>query len=395
MLTSAIISMRTGWGKPRHFGREKADYVKDADKNVMHGQNLKIRLSKTRTGSELCSTQVPVSEGWNLRSYLSCPTCGRRFSSSSKNDVLPRDAIIANSSESVEASSTGPDAVNGPALQVFLQIYSSYADNTCIGSNAGGEGVYAVGPTFLNFDVTLPAQHAMPNTWLPDDVLVKPATEPPLSLLILVHPRLGSWDIVLRPAEGKIGADYKSLPPAVQYKVSVAFSRRWKRMPNTELKDTEWGKGLKRVDFLRGTIRFAGVSKSQLGYNYLNLLLTPKPGPKRYRCQLIEVDCRARNTALAITELEELEKSRTDRDDGQANFIEGNVVGLLFASSERMTEVGLVHYEAPNLSRVWHRTYIVKTGNVPEWSSFLREKLIYTSSTNWPPAQGGVVDTAK
>ncbi|KAJ7812353.1 hypothetical protein B0H14DRAFT_2856941 [Mycena olivaceomarginata] len=147
---------------------------------------------------------------------------------------------------------------------------------------------------FLNFDVTLPVQNIKPLTPMPAAILMESATEPPLSSLVLVHPRLDPWDIIVRPIEGEVvlvrdiftaiytslqlpatKTDYESLSPAVQYQVSVAFSRRWKRMPNTELKDKEREKGLKRVDFLRSTVSFAGVSKSQLGHNYLNLLLTP------------------------------------------------------------------------------------------------------------------------
>ncbi|KAJ7354538.1 hypothetical protein DFH08DRAFT_933995 [Mycena albidolilacea] len=34
-----------------------------------------------------CSTQVSISQGWNLQSFVSCSTCGRKFSTSSTNDI--------------------------------------------------------------------------------------------------------------------------------------------------------------------------------------------------------------------------------------------------------------------------------------------------------------------
>ncbi|KAJ7878000.1 hypothetical protein B0H14DRAFT_2712356 [Mycena olivaceomarginata] len=126
-------------------------------------------------------------------------------------------------------------------------------------------------------------QNIQPLTPMPSAILMESATEPPLSPHSLI-----------RPAEGKIvlmrdvlvgiytslrksatQADYELLSLARQHEAAAAYSRRWKRMPTPELEDVERLKGLKRVDFLRSTVSFAGVSKSQLGHNYLNLLLTP------------------------------------------------------------------------------------------------------------------------
>jgi hypothetical protein len=78
-------------------------------------------------------------------------------------------------------------------------------------------------------------------------------------------------------------ADYELLSPARQHEAAAAYSRRWKRMPTPELEDVERLKGLKRVDFLGSSVKSAGLAKSQLGHNYLNLLLAPKTGPKMVR----------------------------------------------------------------------------------------------------------------
>jgi hypothetical protein len=45
-LIPAIIGMNNGSHKPQ---QNAANYEKTADENVMHGQNLKIMLLKTRT----------------------------------------------------------------------------------------------------------------------------------------------------------------------------------------------------------------------------------------------------------------------------------------------------------------------------------------------------------
>ncbi|KAJ7354416.1 hypothetical protein DFH08DRAFT_691344 [Mycena albidolilacea] len=100
---------------------------------------------------------------------------------------------------------------------------------------------------FLNFNVTLPVQNIKPLTLMPNVILMESATEQPLSLLILVHLCLGSWDIVIQPAEGKIvlmrdvlagiytslqelatQADYEWLLPAQQCEAAAAYSHHWK-----------------------------------------------------------------------------------------------------------------------------------------------------------------------
>ncbi|KAJ7803796.1 hypothetical protein B0H14DRAFT_1633917 [Mycena olivaceomarginata] len=40
-----------------------------------------------------CSTQVPVSQGCNLQSFVSCSTCGRKFSTSSTNHVRTETVV--------------------------------------------------------------------------------------------------------------------------------------------------------------------------------------------------------------------------------------------------------------------------------------------------------------
>ncbi|KAJ7354407.1 hypothetical protein DFH08DRAFT_44373 [Mycena albidolilacea] len=256
---------------------------------------------------------------------LYSPTCGRRFSSSSKNDVLPRDAIITNPPESVEASSTSPDIINAPALQDAPQLSGdhSWRPETSFPQFSFrfihlmlmtrglvqtpvergymlSAALEANGPTaFIDFDVTLPPQNVKQLKSIPAAILIEPATEPPLSSLVLVHPRLDSWHIMVQPIEGKVvlvrdvfaaiytslqlpatPTDFESLSLALQREVSTAYFHRCKRMPTTE-QNAERSRGVKRVDFLRSTVRFAGLSKSQLGHTYLNLLLRPKPGPKR------------------------------------------------------------------------------------------------------------------
>ncbi|KAJ6452297.1 hypothetical protein C8R45DRAFT_1041193 [Mycena sanguinolenta] len=145
----------------------------------------------------------------------------------------------------------------------------------------------------LIFDVTLPAENVKPSTNIPPQVLGTPATDKQLSTLVLVNPRLGRWQITVLPAEGKVvlvqdvlkaiytslrqqvtAADFESLSPAAQVEVTVAFERRWRRMPTPEMQKTEKSKGLKRADFLGGATEFAGLSKSPMGHDCWELMLS-------------------------------------------------------------------------------------------------------------------------
>ncbi|KAF7340139.1 hypothetical protein MVEN_01932400 [Mycena venus] len=173
------------------------------------------------------------------------------------------------------------------------------AFNAYMPLNVGGQPIsvhkvleYA-GPTpFLCFDVTLPHQNVKPSINIPVSVLLEPATKPGLPSLVLIHPRLGRWQITARPEQGKVvlvrdvlsaiytslrqqatAADFEALPPPMQDEATTAFSRRWMRMPTHETKNVEKSKGLKRVDFLGGAVTFVGISQSQSGPNCFNLLV--------------------------------------------------------------------------------------------------------------------------
>ncbi|KAJ6569582.1 hypothetical protein B0H19DRAFT_1136126, partial [Mycena capillaripes] len=162
---------------------------------------------------------------------------------------------------------------------------------------AAGVAIHPVlsfaGPTpYLFFDVTLPHQNVKPSTQLSPSVLYEAATTPSLPSLVLVHPRL-RWQIAIQPSEGKYvrvvdvlsgiytslrqqatASDFEALPRSAQSEITAAFSRRFSRMPDPSGKAVEKSKGLKRVDFLGSSITFAGLSKSQMGHNCWDLLLS-------------------------------------------------------------------------------------------------------------------------
>ncbi|KAJ7767515.1 hypothetical protein DFH07DRAFT_808771 [Mycena maculata] len=145
----------------------------------------------------------------------------------------------------------------------------------------------------LSFDVTLPVQNVKPSTNIfSPNILYENATAPAVASLVITHPRL-LWDITIRPSEGKCvrvcdvlsgiytslrqqasGTDYESLPShTAKSEVTAAFARRWMRIPDPAAKSVEKSKGLKRVDFLGSTVTFGGLSRSQSGPNYWNLVL--------------------------------------------------------------------------------------------------------------------------
>ncbi|KAJ7071355.1 hypothetical protein C8F01DRAFT_429975 [Mycena amicta] len=154
------------------------------------------------------------------------------------------------------------------------------------------------GPTpHLIFNATLPAANVVPsklNMGMQPSVLLEPATTPPLPTITLVSPRLGSWKIIVKPADGfsfvrvcdvlqciyaslrqaASGADFERLPNVhAKQEVTKAFAKRYGSMPDAAKQQAEKSKGLKRVDFLGSTVFFAGVTPSTQVPNAFDLLL--------------------------------------------------------------------------------------------------------------------------
>ncbi|KAJ7226088.1 hypothetical protein GGX14DRAFT_642808 [Mycena pura] len=188
-------------------------------------------------------------------------------------------------------SSYGPLTPPQAAFNAYLPMTGVAAVNPVL-TFAG-----PMAPPHLSFDVTLPAANVRPskrNMNMDSSILLQPATNPPLPMLILTHPRLRTWKIQITPAEGggyvrvidvlegiyaslrqqATAADYESLPSRdAQRDVTGAFTRRWSLMPDAAGRSLEKAKGLKRVDFLGSTFMFAGLVQSQQGPNYWDLVL--------------------------------------------------------------------------------------------------------------------------
>ncbi|KAF7372535.1 hypothetical protein MVEN_00115700 [Mycena venus] len=246
---------------------------------------IKCRLCKVWSHSDCVGNWTEFICQLCVRPALKIDTVKRRHVHFSEDIVFPP-------TPSPTFSSTSLPSPYGP-------FTPSNAFNAYIPLNVGGQPITVhkvlgySGPTpFLCFDVTLPPQNVKPTINIPASVLVEPATNPGLPSLVLIHPRLGRWQITARPQQGKVvlvrdvlsaiymslrqqatAADFEALPEAMQSEATTAFSRRWMQMPTDETKNVEKSKGLKRVDFLMSTVTFAGISQSQAGPNCFNLLM--------------------------------------------------------------------------------------------------------------------------
>ncbi|KAJ6627002.1 hypothetical protein B0H10DRAFT_1780465 [Mycena sp. CBHHK59/15] len=148
---------------------------------------------------------------------------------------------------------------------------------------------------YLLFDVTLPAENVKPspNARLSQGIIFEAATSPPLPSILVVHPQIPRWPIIITPSEGKYvrvcdvlagiykslrtsagEADFQALPASAQAEVTAAFKRRFQRMPDPASMKLENKKGLKWVDFLGSAVRFVGLSKAAEGPNVWQLHLS-------------------------------------------------------------------------------------------------------------------------
>ncbi|KAJ3805957.1 hypothetical protein EV368DRAFT_78710 [Lentinula lateritia] len=114
------------------------------------------------------------------------------------------------------------------------------------------------------------------------DVLSEPATDPPVSSLIITCPHL-QWEFPVTPSSRKASCvsvidvlyalyrglriavhpvEYKALPsPEAVVNVNEAYYSRCNSILEAQARQEEQSKGIKRVDFLIGRTRFLGLSK--------------------------------------------------------------------------------------------------------------------------------------
>ncbi|KAK7047658.1 hypothetical protein VNI00_006426 [Paramarasmius palmivorus] len=149
------------------------------------------------------------------------------------------------------------------------------------------EDIHAVlrykSPPRFNFDVSRdPGLVLSPSAVLTPEVREEPATVPPVASVKLVS-KFIPWTIEIKPSSTAedayvtvadlLGGLYRALRLGVtdtEYKESNrlevfnAYEARWKRIEQEEgalASDLEHSKGIKRVDFLLGNLRFHGLSK--------------------------------------------------------------------------------------------------------------------------------------
>jgi hypothetical protein len=114
-------------------------------------------------------------------------------------------------------------------------------------------------------------------------ILNEPATHPPLPTLTLLSSTHLPWPIIVS-ASTHVGvtvgdlltclyrqlrrtvseAEFRSLPgPDAQSRVSLSFQDRYRRISDPRVAAEEKAKGLKRVDFLMGRVRWMGLSSTK------------------------------------------------------------------------------------------------------------------------------------
>ena len=137
----------------------------------------------------------------------------------------------------------------------------------------------------LHYDVSYPPSTIKPNVpTIPPHVLNEAATTPPVPSMVIRCPHL-PWTITILPTNTKhvtvrdvfdciyrslrlqaLEPEFQCLPSAeARHSVNNAFIRRYKRLDNSEARQLEKSKGLKRVDFLVERTLFAGLSSTREG----------------------------------------------------------------------------------------------------------------------------------
>ena len=145
----------------------------------------------------------------------------------------------------------------------------------------------------LAYDVSYPPSTIKPNLNLPPHVLNEPATTPPVPSMVIRCAHL-PWTITILPTNAKhvtvrdvfdgiyrslrlvaLEAEFQCLPSVeAKHNVNNAYIRRYKRLDDSEARQLEKTKGLKRVDFLGERTTFTGLSSTMEGPHVWLLILS-------------------------------------------------------------------------------------------------------------------------
>jgi len=137
----------------------------------------------------------------------------------------------------------------------------------------------------LEYDVSYPSSTIKPNvSTVPRHVFNEPASNPPVPSMVIRCPHL-PWMITILPANTKhvtvrdvfdgifrslrlaaLETEFQCLPSAeARHSVNNAYISRYKRIDDSEARQIEKSKGLKRIDFLGQRTRFTGLSSTLEG----------------------------------------------------------------------------------------------------------------------------------
>ena len=137
----------------------------------------------------------------------------------------------------------------------------------------------------LKYDVSQPPSTIKPSVLtIPPHVLSELATTPPMPSMVIRCPHL-PWTITILPTNTKyvtvrdvfdgiyrslrhavLEAEFQCLPSAeAKYSVNNAYTRRYKRLDDPQVRELEKSKGVKRVDFLGERTLFTGLSSTMEG----------------------------------------------------------------------------------------------------------------------------------
>jgi len=137
----------------------------------------------------------------------------------------------------------------------------------------------------LHYDVSYPPSTITPNVpTVAPHVFNELATTPPVPSMVIRCPHL-PWTITILPTNTKhvtvrdvfdgiyrslrlmaLKAEFDCLPsPEAKHRVNNAYVRRYKRIDDSETRQHEKAKGLKRVDFLGEHTIFTGLSSTMEG----------------------------------------------------------------------------------------------------------------------------------